>query len=304
MMRTFLVSAALLAGCGNDYVFPPEPADDYRPHTADEEVLLAAASLPNLATFHHDLAMRCPDFGPERAVGDGCSIERLGEDGAFHATGVDNVIAAWRFDPTRALTLSPGLDLALDDLDGERQVIAHGALDPRVADDGHRAVFVHLESRSAAPELGEPAYLTLYDARTGELRRITDDPRDTAPWVVPGSDDVLFTSARTGLASLWLAPGDGSAPRQLTNVGLTRIEAGFVPVPSRELVWLPGTRKAVYSAHYGTHELYLLDVDTGEARHLGRGRLPAIHPHGGIVAIDDDVPGLGRQVVRIGMEEL
>lgn len=308
MYRTVPLLAALaLSACQSSYEIVPTGWEAWQPHTADEPTLRAAASLPNLATFHKDLALRCPDFGPERDLGDGCEIAQY-SNGEFVTTGVSGVMSAWRFDAERALVLDTSLNLALDDLNGNRTVIAEGALDPRVADDGHRAVFVQLASRGSVPNPGDPAYLTIHDTATGQTTQLTDHPLDTAPWLVPSSTDVLFASGRTGLASLWLAPGDGSEPRQLTNVGMTQIEAGFVPLPSRELVWLPGTRKAVYSAHYGTHELYLLDLDAAEAfgvaRHLGRGRLPALHPDGGIIAVDDDVPELGRLIVRIPEEEL
>jgi hypothetical protein len=108
---------------------------------------------------------------------------------------------------------------------------------------------------------------------------------------------VLFTSARTGLARLWVkAPGD--PPRQLTNLGQTDVTVDFVPVPSRELVFVPGTRKVVFSAHYGTHELWSVDLDTGAALHLGPGRMPALDGAGGVLAIHDDDPALGLLVVR------
>lgn len=294
-VRALLLAA--LAGCKPQYAIDNIDAwEGWQPHTADEDTLRVAASLPDLATFHRDVALLCPPFGPERNFGDGCEIALL-SDGIFVPTGRNGLMAAWRFDDDRVLTLDAGLDLALDDLDGTRTVIARGALDPRVADDGHRAVFSQLESGASIAELGESAFLTLYDFETQTLERITDDPRDSAPWLVPGSSDVLFTSARTGIASLWLASGDG-AVRQLTNIGLQTMGPSFVPVPSRELVFLPESRIAVFSAHYGTHELWSVDLDSGTTENIGPGRLVALHPDGGVVAVHDDDPSVGRQVVR------
>jgi len=99
---------------------------------------------------------------------------------------------------------------------------------------------------------------------------------DSSPFLRPGTDDVLFVSARTGIASLWLAR-PGARPRQLTNVGARSVDASFVPVPGRELVWLD-SHLAVFTATYdGVSTLWALDVDRARAAPLGPGRWPQRH---------------------------
>lgn len=268
----------------------------WTPHTADDELLGIAASVPQLAVFHHDVALVCPPSAPGHAPISGCEIGRLDHSG-LSSRGIAGVMSAWWFDESHLLTLAPDLTLALEDGVSDRRILARGALDPRVADDGRQMLYIQLDGEPETFEAGDVGYMTVLDAQSGLVRRITDDPLDSNPWLVPASDDVLFTSARTGLASLWLAAPDGTV-RQLTNIGKTEIDDAFIPVPSRELVWVPQTRMAVFSAHYGTHELWSIDVDTGEAAHIGPGRLPALHPEGGIVAVNDDNPSSPLQIVH------
>lgn len=80
-------------------------------------------------------------------------------------------------------------------------------------------------------EVAEPVVMS----HASDLRLMArDHPLDSSPFVVPDSDEVLFVSGRTGVASLWLA-APGAPARPLTNRGLRQVSAGFVPVPSREL---------------------------------------------------------------------
>lgn len=298
MLSFLLPWPVMVLGCGPTYLAPEDRGwEDYQPFTGDEVLLRTAASMPDLQLLHHDVALLCPAFGPERALGAGCEAATVAGDTVTSA-GIDGLLSAWRFDGQRLLTLDASLVLALDDGAGHRTVLARGALDPRVAGDGRRAVFVQLDGQPDHAELGDEGFLTMVDAETGVLTRITDDPRDTAPWLVPHSDEVLFTSGRTGLASLWIT-NPGGTPRQLTNVGQTDVTADFVPVPSRELLFVPDRRVAVFSAHYGgTHELWSVDLDTGAARDLGPGRLPVLDAAGDVLAVHDDDPALGLQIVR------
>jgi hypothetical protein len=272
---------------------PPELRswERWRPHTADEATLRSAMGVPDLVLLHHDVALLC---APAPGHGAPCEAGRLDAEG-LTSRGLGELAAAWSFDERRLLTLAPDLTLALQD-GAERRVLARGALDPRPADDGRRVLYVQLEGEPQHFHPGDRGQLVVLDVESGARRLVTDDPLDSSPWLVPHSEDVLFTSARTGLASLWLATASGEV-RQLTNVGLAEVGPDFVPVPSRELVWLPGTRTAVYSAHYGTHTLWSLDVDTGEALPLGPGRLPALHAQGGVLAVSDD-PGVRPTLVH------
>jgi hypothetical protein len=142
--------------------------------------------------------------------------------------------------------------------------VARDVADPRVAADG-RIVFTQLPpGRDVAPDtVGK---LVVLDLARGTRRIAVDDPHASSPFIVPGSDEVLYVSSRTGLASLYLAR-PGRSPRQLTNVGMRRVQPGFVPVPGRELEWQG--RTAVFTARYsGVESRWSLDLDTGAVEAL------------------------------------
>jgi hypothetical protein len=160
--------------------------------------------------------------------------------------------------------------LVLRGPDGVERELARDVADPRfeTSDGRRRVVFTQLPpGRDIAPDT--TGHLVVLDLDRGTRRTVSDHPLDSSPFIVPGSDDVLFVSGRTGIASLYLAR-PGRAPRQLTNVGMRRLDpATFVPVPGRELEWIPGTRTAIFVARYGGEaSRWQLDVDTGVAERL------------------------------------
>jgi hypothetical protein len=183
------------------------------------------------------------------------------------------VLAACAAEPdelaTRDLTLTPERALLWRMPDGGQRVIARDVADPRIAPDGKRVVFTQLPTGRSDIAPDTTGHLVLVDLERGTRRTISRHPLDSSPFVVPGSDDVLFVSGRTGVASLFLAR-PGEPVRQLTNVGMKHLDpARFVPVPGRDLEFQPGTRVAVYTARYGgVASRWSVDVDTGEARRL------------------------------------
>jgi hypothetical protein len=128
-----------------------------------------------------------------------------------------------------------------------------------------RMLFTDLRGDAISP--ATVGRLVMIDLATGDERVIDDDPTDSNPFVVPGTDDVLFVSSRSGLASLYLAR-PGHPPRRITNAGVRAIsDPRWVPVPGREL-WFEG-RVAVFTAHYGgVASRWRVDVDTGAAEQL------------------------------------
>ena len=110
----------------------------------------------------------------------------------------------------------------------ERAVGAR-VLEPRFAPDGTRVAFVELPPGVKDYQPGTPTRLVVMDLARGTRRVVSEHPLDSSPWPVPGSDDVMFVSGRTGVASIWRS-SPGRPPRQVTNVGLTRVGPEFVPV--------------------------------------------------------------------------
>jgi hypothetical protein len=212
-MRAFVV---LLVGCA---------AAESGPALVVEDVTLRCDEAP----LHGDSADAVPDcLLPALGIGGLLAAERLGDD---------------------ILLLTRDLRLVLRSADGRERVLARGAADPRVAPDGRRAI-VYTQFPEGTTELtpGTPGRIVLLDLDRGTRRVVTDHPLDSSPFLVPGSDDVLFVSGRTGVASLWLAR-PGRAAEQLTNVGFVVVDERFQPVPGRELRF--DGRRASYTASYG-----------------------------------------------------
>lgn len=272
-----ILAPLALAACST--AAPPPYA-----HTATAEVLARAAEVPGLQTLHRDVGLRCDPVATSDVDVPRCEALRIDERGT-EALPLNDVVAAARLDADRILTLGSTLELALDDGRGGREVLARGAIDPRVAGDGRRVLYTQLSGAPDAYVPGMLGALVVHDTVDGTVRVVSDHPLDSQPFAIPGGDEVLFVSGRTALASLWRAV-PGAPAVQVTNVGRTTVDADFVPVPGRELVWLPGTRTAVFTAHYGTPTLWALDVDSGRAWEVGPGRLPA-PAEGGVIAVHD-----------------
>jgi hypothetical protein len=248
----------------------------------DQVAVLAA--LPGVQAIHRDVALVCeavpaPGSDSVDATPD-CDAVIVDSAGVARPLGRGGLLAAQRFGADEGvggtlLLLRRDLTLALRDRTGRERTIATAVADPRVADDGERVVLTELPPGTTELVPGLPARIVLLDLAAGTRRVITDDPLASAPFVVPDSDDVLYVSSRTGVASFWLA-SRGQAVRQITNIGLRRLPAAsWTPVAGRDLVWQPGTRRAIYTASYGgAHDLWSIDVDTGAATRLGTGRWP------------------------------
>jgi hypothetical protein len=56
-----------------------------------------------------------------------------------------------------------------------------------------------------------------------------------------------------------------------------------VPVPTRDLVWLPGTHTAIFGAHYDVDDVWKIDVDSGVTERLGPGTMPQLTAGGAVL---------------------
>jgi hypothetical protein len=231
----------------------------------------------------------CP-YAERMGDRENCEVHRLDAKGDTSRVGIVGVRSARRVE-NGILIQRSNLELAVVHDDGTETELDDHAWMPAVSVEGDRIAYVRKLLTGAE---------VVFQRIDGQERRIVSTD-DTAygPAIVPGSDDVLFVSARTGVASYWLGKADGSE-KQLTNVGMTTKQKGFVPVALEQLLWLPGTKSAVFTAHYGGNELWKLDVETGRATDLGPGEYPNLESgKGGAVIAFDRGPAYVERAPRV-----
>lgn len=244
----------------------------------------AIASRDGLAAWVGDVVTVCtqPPSSGDHDDPSPCDVYRVERSQlAPLALGVEAQLAL-PADGGRVVVLATDGRLLHGSPGGALRELSRWAAEPRVSEDGRRVAYVALADGVTEPELGAPTQIVVHDLSADRRQVVVRDPLASAPFPVPGSDDVLYVSASTSTASLWRA-SPGGTPRQLTNVGMDRPEQGFVPVPERQLVWL-GSSEVVYTAHYEDDRLYRVDIASGEAEELGPGAWPRANPDGSVVA--------------------
>jgi Tol biopolymer transport system component/DNA-binding winged helix-turn-helix (wHTH) protein len=105
---------------------------------------------------------------------------------------------------------------------------------PAISPDGKRIAFI----RSSGPGLVEDIYVI--PAAGGEPKRLTFDKRyiDGAPTWTPDGRDIIFSSARGGLSSLWrVAAIGGGVPSRIGGAG-TSASSPAVALKSQRLAYL------------------------------------------------------------------
>ncbi len=279
----------------------PSDPDPWGPFHGDETMLAAVASQPDLTSIHRDLALLCPKQpGQTHHVGvSRCSVSRIGDAGQLSPMDIEQVLYVQRFDADRILVGTFDLHLQMLEADGTATPVARGVLSPRVAEDRRHVAWMELLNPADIHQMGVPTQVVLWDAVDDQRWVVSEDEGDASPFPVPNRREVLLVSRRSGLASYWLV-GPDREPTQLTNAGLDSKSEDFVPLHSGELLWLPDGR-AVYSAHYGEPQLWILDLDGAGARPLGPGRLPMLARDGVLAVVGHDD---ALQVVAYGEQEL
>lgn len=282
MNRSFALFLLVLPGC---QASPPSSASVSRASAA----LTAAASLPGLHSLHRDIALICDEpivaSDAPHHIPD-CDAAILASDNRFAPIGRGDLLSAQRLSGGRMLLQTRDLQLLVRDQAGNERVLARGGTNPRATADGRRIVYSQYAEGTDWLEPGLASRVVVMDLEKGTRRVLDADLGASSPALVPGTEEVLFVSGRTGVASLWLS-APGKAPRQITNVGKRMVDGDFVPVPSKDVEWIPDTRKMVFTAYYGTPDLWTVNIDTGEARRVGPGSMPRLEG-GDVVAIGDD----------------
>lgn len=272
-----LAVASTVAGCS--------PADGgARPASLDDSSYCELAARAGEVRLQAGIATVC-------APADGVEVEGSAEDCSHQRVGADGALSPLDLPGVRTALASPdgGLVLLFDDgrlvsrgQDGAERELAAWAADPSLV--GRRLAYVAAPAGALleddGPAVGTPLEVVL-ETLGGGREVLATDPDAATPFALPDGSGVIFVSTRTGVASIFRADRDGT--RQLTNLGLDSTGQDFVPIPTGELVWMPGSTRAVYAAEYDDARVWIVDAASGDTEELGPGRLPEID--GGAVRV-------------------
>ncbi len=144
-----------------------------------------------------------------------------------------------------------------------------------------------------APAVADPGDLYALDVASGEINRLTTDPRlDGAPAWLPDGQRLLFgrlvsgTDLANGNADIFLIAADGTGEQRLTDHPANDLNPRSSP---------DGTSTVFSSERDGNAEIYLLTLATGELRRLtndpASDRYPAFSPDGQTIVFTSDRTG-------------
>lgn len=278
-LRLLLLCAIVVVGCQSDGASTGLPSYD-----VDAAAYCAVVSQPGITLWHRDLVTACAGGA---VPGDGttptCTVSTVRGDGSLQTMpDVTGAQLAYRVAGRGIVLLTDASQLVLRSAGGSMTMLAPWAADPGVSPDGTQVAFLALPVGMTTWTEGIPTHVALHDLATGATTDVADDDLASNPFPV-GDGSVLFVSTRSGLASLYRGRA-GQEPGQLTNVGLDRVDASFVPVPTRDLVWLPGTHTAVFAGHYDVDDVWSIDADSGATERLGPGTMPQLTAGGAVLA--------------------
>ena len=100
---------------------------------------------------------------------------------------------------------------------------------PAFSPDGKSIAFL----RSSGPGLVDDLYVVPADG--GEPKQLTSDNRPIGTQLAwtPDSREIIFSSARSGLTSLWRIPSVGGTPRRVEGVGIRSSAPAIPPIGNR-----------------------------------------------------------------------
>jgi hypothetical protein len=221
---------------------------------------------PDLAQWDRDVLTTCPGGGTP-APGATCTVAELAGATARPVPAM-GVHLALRAAGGRLIVLHADGALALRDASGRETPVAAWAAEPSMSTDGVRVAYVTRDAGASATRL------VRHDLRDGTVRVIAEDSTASSPFVVPNSDDVVYVSARSGLAAIWR--GNGEYEIQVTNVGVAAGDQGVLPTFGSRAVWIPGTRRLAFEVRTDGPMVWSYDVAAATVEPLGPGAWPQI----------------------------
>ncbi len=241
-------------------------------------VSVAAVRLPGFLAFHHQalgeaVAVVCREEPQRTDEPKPCDVFHVDRAGRALPLKV-RALSAYLLPGGRFAFWTDGLQLrsrAL--LGGPETLLASSVIDPVPGADG-RQFGVAFAPGATRLTLGTDACPAVVPSDlAAEPARLPGPCQvGSAPFLSP-SGIRLYVSTQGGMAAFWTQQGSLPAV-QRTQVGVTELNASFVPVAGRELIWLSDTT-ALYTARYERDELWSFDVRSGRAARLHPGAGPA-----------------------------
>lgn len=240
-----------------------------------------------LVDWSGNTATVCPGLvaegvDPDAIDGSGCTVNIVSPSGGLTGTAITGARTAQSLGDGRFVVWGWDERLSLVDGRGGSTEIAPVAADPWVDAAGRRVVFVAPLAGATSLEPGADREVVVYDVPSGASTSLIIDNTAAAPLPIPGSPDVLYVSSSSGVASI-VRVGP-SETRTLTNVDATDVEQEFVPVYGRQVLFVDGGERLVFTAEYESDVIWALNLRTGEAEELGPGRFPTLGNDGSVLA--------------------
>lgn len=271
---SLFLPAALALGCNENA--PPDPA------RAELSTYCRVATRVGLNSWVGDIATTCMSDGSDEAT---CSLFRVRGttfDAISLPSGVSNPV--WAAEVSGVLFVLAN-DGHLSRIQGSNvEVIAPLAADPSVSSAGDRIVFMSAPEGATEWELGGSMLIQSYSIRTRRLTTITEDGLASSPQAIPGSDDVLFVSTRTDVAAIFRT-SPGGTPQQLTNMGMTGVEQGFVPPLTSQSLWTSDGLYYAFTNDTDRSTILHLNPSDGSVDEVGPGFWPRFDAQQDILAL-------------------
>lgn len=214
-----------------------------------------------------------------------CRLSRVGAT-ALEAVSLPSQVVepVWAAETPSALFVLTDEGQLLRLSGSEVEVISPLARDPSLASSGDRVVFLAPPEGVTEWDIDTPALIQSYTIRNRQVSTVTQDEFAFAPYAVPRSSDVIFSSTRTGVAAIFRV-SPGGEPTQLTNVGMTTLEQESVPPLTNQTLWADDGVYFAYMSDTNQSILLHLNIDTGVVRDVGPGFWPRLDANSDILAL-------------------
>ncbi len=261
------------------------PACTPTPNAAQAELMAycRVASREGLNTWVGALVTTCTD--DEGTEEGSCSLFRV-RAGSLEAVALPREVVnpIWAAETPSALFVLTDAGELVRVAGSAMEVISPLARDPSLSSSGERVVFLAAPEGVTEWDIDTPALIQSYAIRNREVSTVLQDEFAYAPYAVPRSADVIFSSNRSGVAAIFRVSPEGE-PVQLTNVGMTAIEQESVPPLTNQALWADDGVYFAYMSDLNQSVVLHLNITTGAVEDVGPGFWPRLDTNNDILAL-------------------